>query len=257
MNSYDKIVLGALDIASSKAMELKNTELFPAHLLYGLILNKGSFSSKSLKSHLSEIEDLLRTLPQTSHELSIDKIRPSGKLSSWLTQAGGNAAQNGKDDVSEKDLIKFLPNMFPMLNIDYSKIDIEEEQTEVPKFLVDLNTRAKEGKLDPVIGRTKEIRAVIEILGRRSKNNPILVGEAGVGKTAIVEGLADAIVKGSVPDLLKGKTVYSMELGSLIAGTKFRGEFEERIQNLIKFAQQGAGQYIIFIDEIVDCGCIT
>jgi len=91
---------------------------------------------------------------------------------------------------------------------------------------------------------------VVEILGRRSKNNPVLVGEAGVGKTAIVEGLANAIVKGSVPDLLKGKTVYTMELGSLIAGTKFRGEFEERIQSLIKFAQEGAGQYIIFIDEI-------
>jgi ATP-dependent Clp protease ATP-binding subunit ClpB len=250
MNAYDKIVMGALDIASSKAIELKNTELAPAHLLYGLILNKGSYSSKALNQHLAEVENLLEKLPQSTSELSVDKIRPSGKLSSWLTQAGGNAAQNGKSEVSEKDLIRFLPNTFPTLNIDYSKIDTEEEHTEVPKFLVDLNERSKKGKLDPVIGRTKEIRAVVEILGRRSKNNPVLVGEAGVGKTAIVEGLADAIVKGSVPDLLKGKTVYSMELGSLIAGTKFRGEFEERIQNLLNFAQQGAGQYIIFIDEI-------
>jgi ATP-dependent Clp protease ATP-binding subunit ClpB len=109
---------------------------------------------------------------------------------------------------------------------------------------------AESGKLDPVIGRSKEIRAVMEILGRRGKNNPVLVGPAGVGKTAIVEGLADAIVKGKVPDVLEGKIVYSLELGALMAGTKYRGEFEERLQNLLKFIKEQNGQAILFIDEL-------
>jgi ATP-dependent Clp protease ATP-binding subunit ClpB len=251
MNKFDQVVSGALDIAQSKAMELRNTELHPSHLLYGLITNKSSYSSKALSEYLPQVEGLLDMLPSTSNQINLDQIRPSGSLSGWLTQAGGLAAQGGWGEVAERDLVKFLPNVFPNLNIDYSKLNTDgEQEVEVPTFLVNLNDRAKNGKLDPVIGRTKEIRAVMEILGRRGKNNPVLVGPAGVGKTAIVEGLAEAIVKGQVPDVLKGKTVYSMELGSLIAGTKFRGEFEERIQNLLKFAQQGAGQYIIFIDEI-------
>lgn len=250
MNKYDKIVIGSLDIASSKAMEMQNTELAPAHLLYGLITNKGSYSSKALKGHLDQVENLINMLPKSSTPLNVEQIRPSGTLSTWLTQAGGHAAQAGRDEVSERDLVRFLPNVFPTLDIDYSKLNTEQEETEVPNFLVNLNDLAKAGKLDPVIGRTKEIRAVMEILGRRGKNNPVLVGAAGVGKTAIVEGLAEAIVKGGVPDVLKGKTVYSMELGSLIAGTKYRGEFEERIQHLLKFAKEGAGSYIIFIDEI-------
>ena len=251
MNNFDKIVAGAFDIAGAKAIELKNTELAPSHLLYGLISNPGSYSSKALKNNLDQVVELVNKLPKASQALTIDQIRPSANLSSWLTQAGGHAAQKGKQEVSEKNLLRFLPEIFPTLDVDYSQFnDLDQEETEVPNFLINLNEKATAGKLDPVIGRTKEIRAVMEILGRRSKNNPVLVGPAGVGKTAIVEGLAEAIVKGKVPDVLKGKTVYSMELGSLIAGSKFRGEFEERIQHLLKFAQQGAGQYIIFIDEI-------
>lgn len=251
MNNFDSIVTNSLNIAQSKALELKNTELAPGHLLYGLMTNKKTYVSKALIDFLPQVEEILKLLPQSSSQLSIDQIRPSGTFSSWLTQAGGHAAQAGRDEISERDLVRFLPNTFPSLNIDYSKLNIvDEEETEVPSFLVNLNEIAKLGKLDPVIGRTKEIRAVMEILGRRSKNNPVLVGPAGVGKTAIVEGLAEAIVKGQVPDVLKGKTVYSLELGSLIAGTKYRGEFEERIQHLLKFTKEGAGQYIIFIDEI-------
>ena len=251
MNNFDKIVSGALDIAQSKALELQNTELAPIHLLYGLSSNPSSFCSKALADNSDQITELLALLPKSSSQLSVDQIRPSANLSSWLTQAGGHATQAGKQEISEKNLLRFLPNIFPNLNIDYSQFgDFDEDQTEVPAFLINLNDKAKDGKLDPVIGRTKEIRAVMEILGRRSKNNPVLVGPAGVGKTAIIEGLAEAIVKGTVPDVLKGKTVYSMELGSLIAGTKYRGEFEERIQHLLKFAKEGAGQYIIFIDEI-------
>ena len=251
MNKFDQIVAGALDIAQSKAIEKKNTELAPAHLLYGLISNPSSFSAKTYKDDLSKVEALLGHIPTTTSDLNPENIRPSGALSGWLTQASANAAKSGRQEMGERDLLKFLPQTFPTLDLDYSKLKgSEQEETEVPSFLVNLNDLAKEGKLDPVIGRTKEIRAVMEILGRRGKNNPVLVGPAGVGKTAIVEGLADAIVKEQVPDVLKGKTVYSMELGSLLAGTKFRGEFEERVQNLLKFAKEGAGEYIIFIDEI-------
>lgn len=251
MNQFDKVVAGALDIAQSKAIELNNTELAPAHLLYGLVSNPSSYLSKIYKDELPKIDGLLSHIPKTTSGISPENIRPSGALSGWLTQASGNAAKAGRQELSERDLVKFLPQTFPSLDLDYSKLKgAEEENTEVPSYLVNLNDLAKEGKLDPVIGRTKEIRAVMEILGRRSKNNPVLVGPAGVGKTAIVEGLADAIVKEQVPDVLAGKTVYTMELGSLLAGTKFRGEFEERIQNLLKFAKEGAGEYIIFIDEI-------
>ncbi len=250
MNNFDKIVTGSLDIAQSKAIENKNTELAPAHLLYGLISNPSSFAAKKLKEHMGQIEELVSLLPKASQNLDASQIRPSAALGSWLTQAGGHAAQSGKQEVSEKNLLRFLPQYFPNLPIDFSQFNTDEDETEVPGFLVNLNDKAQDGKLDPVIGRTKEIRAVMEILGRRSKNNPVLVGPAGVGKTAIVEGLAEAIVKGTVPDVLKGKTVYSLELGSLIAGTKYRGEFEERIQHLLKFAKESAGQSIIFIDEI-------
>jgi len=144
-----------------------------------------------------------------------------------------------------------LPQILPHIKIDYNDLkDADQEEVEVPSFLVNLNEYAEKGKLDPVIGRTKEIRAVMEILGRRSKNNPVLVGPAGVGKTAIVEGLAGEIINDKVPDVLKGKTVYSLDLGSLMAGTKFRGEFEERIQNLLKYVKSRAGEIILFIDEI-------
>jgi len=134
--------------------------------------------------------------------------------------------------------------------VDYNKFSESAEEVEIPSFLINLNDLALKGKLDPVIGRTKEIRSVIEILGRRAKNNPVLVGPAGVGKTAIVEGLAEQMVKGLVPDVLKGKTVYSLEMGSLMAGTKYRGDFEERIQNLLKFVKSKSGEVVLFIDEI-------
>ena len=133
------------------------------------------------------------------------------------------------------------------MSFDDNQSVTDEEQ---PDFLVDLNQLAREGKLDPVIGRTTEIRSALEILGRRSKNNPILVGEAGVGKTAVVEGLAGLIENGDIPDTLTGQTIFSLNLGSLMAGTKYRGEFEERIQSLLSFMKQQAGKAILFIDEI-------
>jgi len=250
MNKFDQVVLGSLDIAQSEAIRRKNTELFPEHLLLGLILNKSSYASKVMSNNVKEVEGLLERLPRTSGNVAIDNIRPSAKLQEWLTLASGDAAQAGKAEVSERHLLKHLPQMFPQLKVDYSKFSDAAEEVEVPAFLINLNELAEQGKLDPVIGRTKEIRSVIEILGRRAKNNPVLVGPAGVGKTAIIEGLAEQIVKGQVPDVLKGKTVYSLEMGSLMAGTKYRGDFEERIQNLLKFVKSKAGEVILFIDEI-------
>lgn len=117
------------------------------------------------------------------------------------------------------------------------------------KFGVDLTALAKEGKLDPVVGRKKEIERVIQILSRRTKNNPVLVGEPGVGKSAVVEGLAQMIVKGQVPELLKGKTIFSLDLGGMLAGAKYRGDFEERLKDFLDTVKQ-RGDVIIFIDEI-------
>src|SRR5690606_5193693 len=114
----------------------------------------------------------------------------------------------------------------------------------------DLTSDAKRGKLDPVIGRDEEIRRVIQVLSRRTKNNPVLIGEPGVGKTAIAEGLAQRIAHGDVPDTLKDKKVLSLDLGALIAGAKYRGEFEDRLKAVLKEITRSEGQIILFIDEI-------
>src|SRR5690606_16546223 len=118
------------------------------------------------------------------------------------------------------------------------------------KYARNLNEYAESGKLDPVIGRDEEIRRVIQILSRRTKNNPILIGEPGVGKTAIAEGIAFRIIKGDVPESLKSKTVYSLDMGALVAGAKYKGEFEERLKAVIKEVTQADGEIVLFIDEI-------
>jgi ATP-dependent Clp protease ATP-binding subunit ClpB len=133
------------------------------------------------------------------------------------------------------------------------KVDSEEAEGQreaLKKYTVDLTERARLGKLDPVIGRDDEIRRAIQVLQRRTKNNPVLIGEPGVGKTAIVEGLAQRIVAGEVPDSLKGKRVLSLDMAMLLAGAKYRGEFEERLKNVLKELSQDAGQTIVFIDEL-------
>ena len=128
--------------------------------------------------------------------------------------------------------------------------DAESNREALKKYTLDLTERATLGKLDPVIGRDDEIRRVIQILGRRTKNNPVLIGEPGVGKTAIVEGLAQRIVNGEVPDSLKGKKVLSLDMAALLAGAKYRGDFEERLKSVLKELAQDEGQTIVFIDEI-------
>ena len=118
------------------------------------------------------------------------------------------------------------------------------------KYCKNLTALAKEGKLDPVIGRDEEIRRTMQVLSRRTKNNPLLIGEPGVGKTAIAEGLAIRIFQGDVPDSLKGKQLYVLDMGSLIAGTKYRGEFEERLKGILKEIEKSEGELLLFIDEV-------
>jgi ATP-dependent Clp protease ATP-binding subunit ClpB len=251
MNKFDSIVAGAIDLAQTELLKRKNSELCAEHLLFGLITHPSTFCSRALKTYKKDLVKKIETLPSLSGNVSLDNIRPAGNFSEWLTYASSHAIQNGRQEVTETDLIRYIPQIFSYLDIDPEIFNqAHDAEDEVPSFLINLNELASQGKLDPVIGRTKEIRAVMEILGRRGKNNPVLVGPAGVGKTAIVEGLAEAILKGNVPDVLEGKTVYSLDMGALMAGTKFRGEFEERLQNLLKYIKENAADSILFIDEM-------
>jgi len=250
MKNFDGNVAGALDIAQTEAIKRRNPEISPVHLLYGLVVHPHTYSHRALSKYKPQVEELLNKLPQASYPIQFENLRTSGGLSQWITMASGRAAENGRSEINEGDLLRFLPQVLPQFKFNPQDLSLQEAEEEKPDFLIDLNEMAREGKLDPVIGRTREIRAVMEILGRRSKNNPVLVGPAGVGKTAIVEGLAEQITKGNVPDVLRNKSVMSLDMGSLMAGTKYRGEFEEKIQHLLKYIKSRNGQVILFIDEI-------
>jgi ATP-dependent Clp protease ATP-binding subunit ClpB len=191
------------------------------------VFNKSLQLMKEFGDDFVSIEHLLLALLQTSD-----------KVASMLKDAGLN----------EKDVKLSIKELRGNSKVDDA--NAENSYQALNKYSKNLNLLAEQGKLDPVIGRDEEIRRVIQILSRRTKNNPILIGEPGVGKTAIAEGIAHRIVKGDVPENLKSKTVFSLDMGSLIAGAKYKGEFEERLKAVVKEVTQSEGEIILFIDEI-------
>ena len=166
-----------------------------------------------------------------------------------ILMAGDNMSRALKDaGVTEKGTKQAITDLRKGSKV--TSQDSEETYNALNKYATNLNEAARKGKLDPVIGRDEEIRRVLQILSRRTKNNPILIGEAGVGKTAIVEGLAHRLVSGDIPENLKTKQLYSLDMGALVAGAKYKGEFEERLKSVIKEVIDSNGEIILFIDEI-------
>ena len=166
-----------------------------------------------------------------------------------LFQSEGTVGQMLKDQgISEKNLKESLNQLQKGEKI--TSAGAEENYNSLSKYAKNLNHLAEEGKLDPVIGRDEEIRRLLQIISRRTKNNPLLVGEPGTGKTAIAEGLAHRIIEGDVPDNLKEKQIFALDMGALIAGAKYKGEFEERLKSVIKEVINSDGEILLFIDEI-------
>ena len=169
-------------------------------------------------------------------------------LLALLTEQGDASVILKEAGVNEKELRSVIDELRKGSNV--NSPSAEDTYNALNKYAVNLNERARSGKLDPVIGRDEEIRRVLQILSRRTKNNPILIGEPGVGKTAIAEGLAHRIVRGDVPENLKSKQVFSLDMGALIAGAKYKGEFEERLKSVVNEVIQSEGEIVLFIDEI-------
>jgi ATP-dependent Clp protease ATP-binding subunit ClpB len=190
----------------------------------------------------------LQKAEQSAREMS-DEFVSVEHLIMGMLQSGDTIAQMMKDSgFTEKDLKKVITELRKGQKV--TSQNAEDTYNALGKYALALNDLARKGKLDPVIGRDEEIRRILQILSRRTKNNPILIGEPGVGKTAIAEGLAHRIVSGDVPENLKNKSVYSLDMGALIAGAKYKGEFEERLKAVVKEVITSEGEVILFIDEI-------
>lgn len=268
----------AIEAAHSLAENNEQPELVPEHLLSALLgqtdsiviptLQKINVDVNSLKSKILEE---IKKLPKVSGA-PLDQIYPSRELVKILESAADEAKNLGDSYVSTEHLLLGLIKVTSQAQkilidagLDYPKIiqalkelrgpnQVTDETPEdkfqaLEKYSIDLTQKAEEGKLDPVIGRDEQIRRVMQVLSRRTKNNPVLIGEPGVGKTAIVEGLAQRIVAGDVPDTLRDKKLVSLDLAAMVAGAKFRGEFEDRLKAVLKEIVS-AGNIITFIDEL-------
>jgi len=268
----------ALSDSQSLAVGLDHPAIEPAHLMQALLEQQGGsikpllmqvgFDVNSLRKELSKELDHLPKIQNPTGDVNM-----SQDLARLLNQADRLAQQKGDQFISSELVLlaamdensklgklllgqgvskKALENAINNLRGGEAVNDanVEESRQALDKYTVDLTKRAEDGKLDPVIGRDDEIRRTIQVLQRRTKNNPVLIGEPGVGKTAIAEGLAQRIINGEVPDGLKGKRLLSLDMGALIAGAKYRGEFEERLKALLNELSKQEGQIILFIDEL-------
>lgn len=269
----------ALQAALQQASALGNPDIRPAHILVALLKQQDSIAYPVLKAAgveadavLAKAQALVDSYPKAQGS-GIAKPNFNRDCLNAFTAAQELAGELGDEFVStevllagiargESDAAKALQEQgatydavkgaFPSVRGSQrvTSEDPEGQFQALEKYSTDLTKRAREGKIDPVIGRDEEIRRVVQVLSRRTKNNPVLIGEPGVGKTAIVEGLARRIVAGDVPESLKGKTLISLDLGSMVAGAKYRGEFEERLKAVLDEIKNADGKIITFIDEI-------